>query len=75
MASAPNPRLRARIELMIRIAAPALDLVLAAGEAVSRLLAPADASPAPVRMGHPGTSAPRGLGPGPTPAAASRPAP
>jgi hypothetical protein len=60
-ASAPNPRLRARIELMIRVAAPALDLLLAAGDRVSRVLERQDQGYAPVRMPDSGTAAPRGL--------------
>jgi hypothetical protein len=57
----PNPRLRARIELMIRIAAPALDLLLAVGDRVSRVLERDDPTYVPPRMPHQGTSAPRGL--------------
>jgi hypothetical protein len=60
-ASPPNPRLRARIELMIRIAAPALDLLLAVGDRVSRVLERDDPGYVPPRMPHSGTSAPRGL--------------
>jgi hypothetical protein len=36
--STPHPRLQARIELMIRVVAPLLDLVLAVGDRVSRAL-------------------------------------
>jgi hypothetical protein len=57
----PNPRLRARIELMIRVAAPALDLLLAVGDRVSRVLERDDPSYVPPRMPHAGESAPRGL--------------
>jgi hypothetical protein len=60
-ASPPNPRLRARIELMIRIAAPALDLVLATADRVSRLVERDDPAYVPPRMPHAGASAPRGL--------------
>jgi hypothetical protein len=60
-ASSPNPRLRARIELAIRIAAPVLDLVLAAGDRVCRVLERDDPSYAPARMPHAGAAAPRGL--------------
>jgi hypothetical protein len=38
MAGPPNPRLQGRIELMIRVAAPVLDLMLLAGEGVSRVI-------------------------------------
>jgi hypothetical protein len=38
MAGPPNPRLQGRIELMIRVAAPFLDLVLLAGQGVSRIV-------------------------------------
>jgi hypothetical protein len=61
-ASPPNPRLRARIELMIRVAAPALDLLLAIGDRVSRVLERDDPAYVPPRMPHAGSSAPRGLG-------------
>jgi hypothetical protein len=60
-ASPPNPRLRARIELMIGIAAPALDLLLAVADRTSRLLTRDDPDYLPPRMPHSGTSAPRGL--------------
>jgi hypothetical protein len=59
--SPPNPRLRARIELMIRIAAPALDVLLAVGDRASRLLEREDRSYVPARMPHAGSTAPRGL--------------
>ncbi len=72
-ASPPNPRLRARIELMIRIAAPALDLLLAAGDRVSRVLDRGDQSHAPARMPHAGDAAPRGLSAYPVRARHSRP--
>jgi hypothetical protein len=39
-------RLRARVESLIRLAAPALDLLLAAGERVSRLGPADDVEPA-----------------------------
>jgi hypothetical protein len=60
-ASPPNPRLRARIELMIRIAAPALDLMLAVADRVSRVLERDDPAYTPPRVPHSGASAPRGL--------------
>lgn len=60
-ASSPNPRLRSRIELMIRIAAPALDLLLAAGDRVCRVLEREEPGYVPARMPHSGAAAPRGL--------------
>ena len=42
-------RVRGRIEGLIRAAAPALDLILATGEVLSRVLAPRDTEQAPVR--------------------------
>jgi hypothetical protein len=60
-ATPPNPRLRARIELLIRIAAPALDLMLAVADRVCRVLERDDPDDAPARMPHAGASAPRGL--------------
>jgi hypothetical protein len=60
-ASPPNPRLRARIELMIRVAAPALDLMLAIADRTSRLLTRDDPGYVPPRMPHSGSAAPRGL--------------
>jgi hypothetical protein len=44
-------RLRARIERVIGVAAPALDLLLAAGDRVSRIVSPADHEYQPVRPG------------------------
>jgi hypothetical protein len=71
-ASPPNPRLRARIELMIRIAAPALDLMLAVADRASRLLERDDPAYVPPRMPHSGASAPRGLAAYPVRAGDSR---
>lgn len=42
-------RMRGRIEGLIRLAAPALDLLLAAGDRVSRLVEPEDHEYYPVR--------------------------
>lgn len=42
---------RERVESLIRLAAPALDLVLAAGERVSRITAPEESDYYPVRPG------------------------
>jgi hypothetical protein len=61
VASMPNPKLRDRIEFMIRALAPALDLLLAVGDRVSRVLEPDDPNYATARMAHDGESAPRGL--------------
>jgi hypothetical protein len=63
--SPPNPQLRRRIETMIRLVSPALDLMLAAGDRVSRLLGRDDPDYVPTRMAHEGESAPRGLRPKP----------
>ena len=59
--SPPNPVLRARIETMIRIVSPLLDLVLLVGDRVSRVLEPGDRDYVPARMPHDGESAPRGV--------------
>ncbi len=64
MPGAPNPRWRARMELALRVAAPALDLALAAGDRLSRLLHREDPRPLPVRTAHPGEVAQRGIGGG-----------
>ena len=53
-------RNRERVESLIRLASPALDLVLAVGERVSRIVEPKDVEYYPPRMTHeeppPGTS-------------------
>jgi hypothetical protein len=50
MGSTPQQRIwRDRAEALIRLAAPALDLVLSTGERVSRLLAPEDRDYYPIR--------------------------
>jgi hypothetical protein len=59
--SAPNLKLRRRIELGIRVIAPLLDLMLLVGDRVSRLLEPDDPDYVPARMPREGESAPRGL--------------
>lgn len=59
----PNPVLRARIELAIGIVAPVLDVLLAVGDRVSRVLASGDPDPLPPRLRHEGEHAPRGLPP------------
>ena len=62
-AGTPNAALRGRIETVIRVAAPLLDLVLAVGERISRVLEPDDPAYVPARMRYAGESAPRGLRP------------
>jgi hypothetical protein len=63
MASSPNPLLRRRAELIIRVAAPLLDLSLAAGGLVSRVLSREEPGYMPARMAGPGDAAPRSLRP------------
>jgi hypothetical protein len=58
---APNAALRARVETLIRTFAPLLDLVLAVGDRVSRVLDPGDPDYVPARLTYEGESAPRGL--------------
>jgi hypothetical protein len=60
-APSPNPKLRRRIETMIRLLSPALDLMLAVGDRVSRVLERDDPDYVPARMHYEGESAPRGL--------------
>jgi len=48
---------------MIRVVSPLLDLALAVGDRVSRLLEPDDPDYVPARMPHDGESAPRGVRP------------
>jgi hypothetical protein len=53
MGATPQQRIwRDRVESLIGLAAPALDLVLSGGERVSRLFAPSDRDYYPIR--HPG---------------------
>ncbi len=59
----PNPVLRARFETALRIFSPVLDLLLAVGDRVSRLLEPDDPDYVPARMPYDGETAPRGLPP------------
>ena len=55
---------RARIETLIRLAAPALDLVLAAGERISRVAGRDQIDPEPSRRSlRAGASTPLGGGP------------
>jgi hypothetical protein len=60
-ASTPNVKVRRRVETAIRLLAPALDLMLAVAERISRVLEPDDPDYVPARMPHEGESAPRGL--------------
>lgn len=62
-APVPNAALRRRIETGIRVVAPVLDLVLAVGDRVSRLMTREDPAYVPARMPSAGESAPRGLSP------------
>jgi hypothetical protein len=57
----PNPVLRRRIETAIRLLAPVLDLMLAAGDRVSRVLDREEPGYRLARMEYEGESAPRGL--------------
>ncbi|HWD85915.1 MAG TPA: hypothetical protein VG321_09205 [Solirubrobacteraceae bacterium] len=61
--SQPNPVLRARIELAIRMVSPMLDVLLAAGDRASRLLSSGERDPRPPRLTSHGEHAPRGLPP------------
>jgi hypothetical protein len=45
-------RTRQRVESLIRLAAPALDMVLAVGDRVSRIVEPTDVEYYPPRMTH-----------------------
>jgi len=56
-----NPVTLRRVERVIAVLAPALDLLLAVGERVSRVLEGDDPDYAPPRMRRVGESAPRGL--------------
>ena len=59
--SAPNPVLRRRIEIMIRLMSPLLDVALLVGDRVSRALERDDPDYVPPRMSHRGESPPRGI--------------
>jgi hypothetical protein len=50
-----------RVELLIRIVAPLLDVVLIVGDRISRILEPDDPEYVTPRMASEGESAPRGL--------------
>lgn len=60
-ASTPNLAVRGRIELAIRLLSPVLDLMIVAGDRISRLVEPEDPSYITARMPYEGESAPRGL--------------
>jgi hypothetical protein len=60
-APAPNLQTRKRVEIVIRVLEPPLNLLLAVGERVARVLAPGDPDYVPARMARDGESAPRGL--------------
>jgi hypothetical protein len=60
-ASTPNLRIRGSLEAGLRVAGPVLDLLLMAGDRVSRLLERRDRGYAMVRLEHDGRSAPRNL--------------
>jgi hypothetical protein len=59
--SRTDPVLLRRVERVIALLAPALDLLLAVGDRVSRVLEPDDPYYSPARMRRAGESAPRGL--------------
>jgi hypothetical protein len=52
-----------RVETLIRIVAPFLNIALAVGDRVSQVLGPHDREYVPARMEGSGESAPRGLRP------------
>jgi len=58
---APNPKLQRGVDGVIRVLAPPLDLLLAVGDLVARVLAPANPDHALARMPREGDAAPRGL--------------
>jgi hypothetical protein len=60
-ASTPNVRPSRPVEIVIRVLAPPLDLSLAVGERVARILAPANPDCVPPRMAREGEFAPGGL--------------
>ncbi|HTX46325.1 MAG TPA: hypothetical protein VMD48_08610 [Solirubrobacteraceae bacterium] len=49
------------METFIRIVSPTLDVLLAVGDRVARVLSPSDPDYVPARIAHDGESAPRGL--------------
>jgi hypothetical protein len=58
---APNPKLQRGVDLVIRALAPPLDLLLAVGDRVARVVAPGDPDDVLARMPREGDAAPRGL--------------
>jgi hypothetical protein len=60
-ATRPNPRLQQGVETFIRIVSPPLDVLLAIGDRVARVLSSSDPDYVPARIAHEGESAPRGL--------------
>jgi hypothetical protein len=60
-ASTPNLRVRGGLEAVLRVSGPVLDLLLVAGDRVSRVLERRDRGYVMVRMQHDGRSAPRSL--------------
>jgi hypothetical protein len=58
--SRPNANVRRGIELAIRVAAPALDLILLVGDGASRVLHPGDRGYSLARVPHEDAPAPRG---------------
>jgi hypothetical protein len=59
--SAANAKLQGRVETVIRVLAPLLDLVIAAGDRASRVLDRGERQEL-ARLPHEGELAPRGLG-------------
>jgi len=59
--SAANAKLQGRVETVIRVLAPLLDLVIAAGDRASRVLDRGEREEL-ARLPHEGELAPRGLG-------------
>jgi hypothetical protein len=60
-ASGPNVRWQRRVETVIRVLEPPLNMLLAVGVRVSRLLTSSDPDYVLARMPPEGESAPRGL--------------
>jgi hypothetical protein len=59
--STPNVQRQRQVETAIRVLEPPLNLLLAVGERIARVLTPSDPDYVPVRMARDGESAPRGL--------------
>ncbi len=58
---APNPKLQRGVDVVIRVLAPPLDLLIAVGDRIARVLAPGDPDHVLARMPREGDAAPRGL--------------